>query len=142
MITTKEEFEAEMQKALIPLAEALKKAKEEIFQGLVYPAGRNLHREMQEYHERTLALPVNLRRLVSFGIELSLAERFFEKEERDLSDEEAYHVQLALKSRLSFSTDDLQEMGRLMSEELRPKPIKQIPQGIPWNKKRDFRKRK
>lgn len=96
----------------------------------------------EEFEKRLLALPPNLRRLVSFGIELSLAERFYEKADRDLSDEEAYHVQLALKSRLSFSTDDLREMGRLVSEELRPKLIKQIPQGIPWNKKRDFKRKK
>ncbi len=140
MITSREEFDAEIKKAFAPLVEAVKEAQKEALGKLTNTVGvnnahRNLHREVNEHHKRPFALPPNLRSVVGAGIEISLAERFFEKSGRDLSDEEVYQVRLALQSRVCFSPKDLQEIGKRFSEELAPKPIKQVPQGIPWGKK-------
>ena len=146
MITTKEELGREMLKALDPFINAVKEAYEEAFDKLTTLVGVNPYhkqREAEEAHSRRLlTLPPNLRSAVCGGIEISLAEKVFADHGRDLTDHEFDMIRFALKERVAFSTDDLQELAQRLSDDFAPKPIKQIPNGIPWNKKRDFKRPK
>lgn len=166
MITTKEELRAKtMEKVYKPLAEAVKQAQSEALNELCEAKGVNKYTEEprrfplltepklgkesiwpdadtddeNSYNKRLKALPQNFRSVVCAGIEIALAERLFMKSGRDLTNEEARIVcQLLVKTPVSL--DDAHELAEWMTEDLTPKPIKRVPKGIPWNKKRDFKK--
>lgn len=93
------------------------------------------------YIKRLKALPQNFRSVVCAGIEIALAERVFMECRRDLTTEEARVVcQLLIKTPMSLN--DAHEFAGRIAEELTPKHIERAPKGIPWNKKRDFKRLK
>ena len=136
MITTKEELGREMLKALNPLVNAVEKAYEDAFDKLTVMVGVNPYHKHQEFLRRLEAIPPNLRRLVEAGMEITVVERGFEKLGRDLTSEEANLLQYGLM-KVPVLADELPAL-RLPQ----PEPIKRIPKGIPWDKKRDFKRRR
>ena len=90
--------------------------------------------ENQEHSKRLLALPPNLRSVVCAGIELSLAEGVFSRIGRDLTDDEAFLVRHTIPVTV-IDFEDLHKIGKSLSDELKLKPTKHAPKGIPWGQK-------
>lgn len=138
MITSKEELHAEIiEKVYRPMAKAIKEAYKEALEALTNTVGVNnpYHQSEAEraYSKRLLDLPPNLRSLVCAGIELSLAEGVFSRIGRDLTEDEARLVRHTIPITV-ISIEDLHKIGKSLSDELKLKPTKQTPKGIPWNK--------
>ena len=179
MITSKEEFDAEIKKALAPLVEAVKEAQKEALDKLVDVAGVNAYSQPEAKSEQSKGVGGNIKAIGFLrGHVCGGEEMLFACD--DNKSASVPHIVIigdsgigrdALVSMLqksiagctvAFSNIDTKKLeqaiidirpaGKVTADEIQKiadelaradkKLTKQIPHGIPWDKKRDFKRRK
>lgn len=132
-MNTLENFKAELESAMEGLSKAAGPVMEKIRDAVAeFDANMGRTSESMAFVKRINTLPPNIRQLVLCGmLHIESAERIAEHH-GDISDWELFEI----KDAFVPSPVLAEELKALRMPE--PQPIKQIPNGIPWNKKQKF----